>query len=130
MAAFTLSNPEGVLPPISCYSHAALIAGPPRRLVISGQVGIARDGSVPESGEAQVTQAFANLNAILGAHGMGFADVLKTTAFVTDRAMVPIFRAHRDRLFAAHPPASTLVIVAGLVDPRLKVEIEAEAVAG
>lgn len=129
MAAFTLSNPEGVRPPISCYSHAALIEGPPRRLVISGQVGMAADGSIPEGGEAQVAQAFANLRAILEAHGMSFRDLAKTTAFITDRAMVPIFRAHRDRLFAAHPPASTLVIVAGLVDPRLLVEVEAEAVA-
>ena len=129
MAAFTLSNPAGVLPPISCYSHAALIDGPPRRLVISGQVGIAPDGNLPEGGEAQIAQVFANLRMILEANGMGFRDLVKTTAFVTDRALVPQFRAYRDRLFADHPPASTLVIVAGLVDPRLLVEVEAEAVA-
>jgi 2-iminobutanoate/2-iminopropanoate deaminase len=129
MPAFTLSTPAGVLPPISCYSHAALIAGPPRRLVISGQVGIAPDGSIPASGEAQVAQAFANLRTILEANGMGFRDLVKTTAFVTSQEMVGKFRAHRDRLFAEHPPASTLLIVAGLVDPRLLVEIEAEAVA-
>jgi 2-iminobutanoate/2-iminopropanoate deaminase len=129
MAAFTLSNPPGVLPPLSSYSHAALIQGPPRRLVISGQVGIAPDGNLPEGGEAQIAQTFANLRAILEANGMGFRDLVKTTAFVTDRALVPQFRAHRDRLFADHPPASTLVIVAGLVDPRLLVEVEAEAVA-
>ena len=129
MPAFTLSNPPSVRPPISCYSHAALIEGPPRRLVISGQVGIAPDGSIPESGEAQVAQTFANLGAILEANRMGFRDLVKTTAFVTDRALVPVFRAHRDALFAGNPPASTLVIVAGLVDPRFKVEVEAEAIA-
>jgi 2-iminobutanoate/2-iminopropanoate deaminase len=129
MAAFTLSNPSGVLPPISAYSHAAVIAGPPRRLVISGQVGIGTDGSVPEDADAQIVQAFANLRAILEAHGMSFRDLVKTTTFVTDRTVVAKFRAHRDRLFAEHPPASTLVIVAGLVDPRLLVEVEAEAVA-
>jgi 2-iminobutanoate/2-iminopropanoate deaminase len=128
MPAFTLSNPPTVRPPISCYSHAALIEGPPRRLVISGQVGIAPDGSLPEDTEAQVTQAFANLRAILEANRMGLRDLVKTTTFVTDREAVRLFRAQRDRLFAEHPPASTLVIVAGLVDPRLKVEIEAEAV--
>lgn len=129
MPAFKLSNPPTVRAPISCYSHAALIEGPPRRLVISGQVGIAPDGSIPESGAAQVAQAFANLSAILEANGMGFRDLVKTTAFVTDHALVPAFRAHRDALFAGHPPASTLVIVAGLVDARFKVEVEAEAVA-
>jgi 2-iminobutanoate/2-iminopropanoate deaminase len=129
MAAFTLSNPPTVRPPASCYSHAALIEGPPRRLVISGQVGIAPDGSIPESAEAQLEQAFANLRAILEANRMGLRDLVKTTTFATDRETVAIFRVHRDRLFGEHPPASTLVIVAGLVDPRLKVEIEAEAVA-
>lgn len=129
MPAFTLSNPSTVRPPISCYSHAALTEGPPRRLVISGQVGIALDGTIPESGEAQVEQAFANLRAILEANRMGLRDIVKTTAYVTRQDMVATFRAHRDRLFAEHPPASTLVIVAGLVDPRLVVEIEAEAVA-
>ena len=129
MPAFTLSNPPAVRPPISGYSHAALIEGPPRRLVVSGQVGIAPDGSIPESAEAQVEQAFANLRAILEAHRMGFRDLVKTTTYVTDRETVGIFREHRGRLFAENPPASTLVIVAGLVDPRLKVEIEAEAVA-
>jgi 2-iminobutanoate/2-iminopropanoate deaminase len=78
MAAFTLSNPDGVRAPISSYSHAALIAGPPRRLVISGQVGIATDGSIPEAGDAQVAQAFANLRAILEAHGMSFRDLITT----------------------------------------------------
>lgn len=129
MPVFTLSNPGSVRPPISCYSHAVLIEGPPRRLVISGQVGIAPDGSIPASGEAQVEQAFANLRAILVANRMGFRDVVKTTAFVTSQDMVATFRAHRDRLFAEHPPASTLLIVAGLVDHRLLVEVEAEAVA-
>jgi len=129
MPAFTLSNPPTVKPPISGYSHAALIAGPPRRLVISGQVGIAMDGSIPEDEDAQVAQAFANLRAILEAHGMGFRDLVKTTTYVTSRDMVGKFRVHRDRVFAEHPPASTLVIVAGLVDPGMKVEIEAEAVA-
>lgn len=129
MPAFTLVNPPAVRPPTSAYSHAALIEGPPRRLVISGQLGIAPDGSVAADAAGQVEQAFANLRAILEANRMGLRDLVKTTTYVTDRETVGIFRAQRDRLFAEHPPASTLVIVAGLVDPRLKVEIEAEAVA-
>ena len=128
MPAVTFSNPAGVWPPISCYSHAAAIQGGARRLVISGQVGIAPDGSAAQDGAAQVAQAFANLRTILEANGMGFRDVVKTTAYVTDPAMVGVFRAQRDALFAQHPPASTLVIVAGLVDPRFRVEVEAEAV--
>ena len=127
MPIITLSNPPGVRPPATRYSHAALVSGPHRRLVISGQVGQAPDGSVPADGAAQIAQAYANLQAVLAGHGMGIADVVKTTAVLTDRALIPAYRAARDALFATHAPASTLLVVAGLADPRWLVEIEAEA---
>ncbi|MDE2007075.1 MAG: RidA family protein [Rhodospirillales bacterium] len=127
MPTVTLSNPPGVRTPASRYSHAALVEGPHRRLVISGQVGQAPDGSVPADGAGQIAQAYANLQAILAAHCMGIGDVVKTTAFLTDRALIPAYRAARDALFAAHAPASTLLVVAGLADPQWQVEIEAEA---
>jgi len=129
MPVLTTSNPDSVRAPASRYSHAVLVEGAARRLVISGQVGVAPDGSVPSSGEGQITQAFANLRFVLEANGMGFGDVVKTTAFLTDRGLLGAFRAARDAIFAEHAPASTLLFVAGLADPRWVVEIEAEAAA-
>src|SRR5690349_16489460 len=129
MAAVTTSNPPGVREPATRYSHAVLVEGARRRLVISGQVGQAPDGSVPATGEGQIAQAFANLRTILAAHGMGFSDVVKTTGFLTDRALLVPYRAARDTVFAEHAPASTLLFVSGLADPRWMVEIEAEAAA-
>lgn len=128
MPVITLSNPPGVRAPGSHYSHAALVEGARRRLVISGQVGVEPDGSVPTTGEGQIAQAFANLRAVLDGHGMGVADVVKTTAFLTDRALIPTYRVARELVFAGHASASTLLVVAGLADPRWMVEIEAEAV--
>jgi len=53
-------------------------------LFVSGQVGSREDGS-PQAGlEAQVRQAFTNLNAILGAAGASFADVIDVTVFMVD----------------------------------------------
>ena len=127
MSVITLSNPSAVRAPATRYSHAALVQGERRRLVISGQVGQAPDGSVPATGEGQIAQAYANLRAVLEAHGMSIANVVKSTAFLTDRALLPAYRAARDAVFADHAPASTLLIVAGLADPRWMVEIEAEA---
>ncbi len=127
MPVITLSNPPGVRAPATRYSHGALVEGPHRRLVISGQVGQAPDGSVAATGEGQIAQAYANLRAVLEAHGMGIADVVKTTVFLTDRALIPAYRAARDLLFADHAAASTLLVVSGLADPRWMVEIEAEA---
>jgi 2-iminobutanoate/2-iminopropanoate deaminase len=129
MPVVTTSNPPGVREPSSRYSHAVLVQGETRRLVISGQIGTDEDGSVPNNGEAQIALVFHNLRTILKSHGMGIENVVKTSAFLTDRALLPAYRAARDSVFAEHAPASTLLFVAGLADPRYMVEIEAEAVA-
>ncbi len=127
-AQVTQSNPPAVREPTG-YTHAIEIKGDARRLIISGQVGIAQDGSVPSTGEGQIAQAFANLRAVLSANGMNVGNIVKTTVFLTDRELLSAFRAARGAVFADHAPASTLLFVAGLADPRFVVEIEAEAVA-
>jgi 2-iminobutanoate/2-iminopropanoate deaminase len=58
---------------------------------------------------------------------MGPENVLKVTVFLTDREMVPLWREVRDAFFDGHAPASSLLLVAGLADPRFLVEVEAEA---
>ncbi len=127
-AEVTRSNPPAVRPPTG-YTHAIEITGEYRRLIISGQVGVALDGTVPNSAEGQIAQAFANLRAVLTAHGMTVANVVKTTAFLTDRGILGSYRQARGAVFGDHAPASTLLFVAGLADPAWVVEIEAEAVA-
>lgn len=128
MATITASNPPSVRAPTG-YTHGVLLEGVERRLIISGQVGIAPDGSVPSTGEGQIAQTFANLRAVLEANGMGITNLVKTTVFLTDRSLLASFRAAREAVYAGHTPCSTLLFVSGLVDPRLMVEIEAEAVA-
>lgn len=127
-AEVTRSNPEAVRAPTG-YTHAIQITGEYRRLIISGQIGMALDGSIPSSGEGQIAQAFANLRAVLAANGMAVENIVKTTAFLTDRGLLPAYRQARGAVFGEHAPASTLLFVAGLADPTFVVEIEAEAVA-
>ena len=125
--SLTRSNPPAVRAPTG-YAHAIEIRGAERRLIISGQVGMAADGSLPETGGGQIAQALANLRAVLEANEMTVMNVVKTTVFLTDRSLLGAYRAARTALFAEHAPASTLLFVAGLADPRFVVEIEAEAV--
>ncbi len=127
-ATITPSNPPTVRAPTG-YTHAIEIRNAERRLIISGQVGLTPDGTIPASGEAQIAQAFANLTAVLAANGMGIANIVKTTVFLTDRSLLAPYRAARAAAFAGHAPASTLLFVAGLADPKFVVEVEAEAVA-
>lgn len=128
MAVITGNNPPTVSTPTG-YSHAIVVQGAQRRVVISGQVGMAVDGSVPATGEGQIAQAFANLRAVLEANDMTVKNVVKITTFLTDRALLSAYRAARGAVFADHAPASTLLFVSGLADPRFMVEIEAEAAA-
>ena len=126
-------NPAAVRAP-SGYNHAIEIINPARRVVIAGQVGVRPDGTIPDAtapggAEAQIAQAFANLMAILAATGMTTANLVKTTVFLTERAHLAAFRAERAKVMGDLVPASTLLFVAGLADPRFVVEIEAEAVA-
>ena len=126
--SITRNNPPAVRAPIG-YTHAIEIRNPERWLVISGQVGMAVDGTLPETGGGQITQALANLRAVLEANDMTVANIVKTTVFLTDRSLLGALRAARTASFGEHAPASTLLFVAGLADPRFVVEIEAEAVA-
>jgi 2-iminobutanoate/2-iminopropanoate deaminase len=127
-ATVTRSNPPAVRQPTG-YTHAIEITNPERRLIISGQVGMAPDGTVSASPEGQIAQALANLRAILAAHGMTVENIVKTTAFLTDRDLLTTYRQMRGATFGDHAPASTLLFVAGLADPQWVFEIEAEAIA-
>jgi 2-iminobutanoate/2-iminopropanoate deaminase len=124
----TFSNPKGVHTPGSRYSHVAIVREADRRLVISGQIGVTPDGTVLEGGPAQIQQAIANLRAILTANNLGPGNIVKLGVFLTDPALIPVWRAEREGFLGTHAPASTLLIVAGLADPRFVFEIEAEAI--
>lgn len=128
MARITFSNPDGAPKPASRYSQAALVEGEGRRLVVSGQVGVRPDGTPVADPLAQIDQALANLGAVLAAHGMVPADIVKVTVFLTDTALIGPWRAKRDAFMGGAAPASTLLVVAGLASPDFKVEVEAEAV--
>jgi enamine deaminase RidA (YjgF/YER057c/UK114 family) len=111
------------------YSQAVEATGVQRMLFLSGQVGVAADGSVPEGVEEQTRLAVANLNALLQQAGMTNQNIVKFGIFLTDAAHLPGFMAGAGGALPSPPPASTLLIVKALASPALLVEIEAIAVA-
>jgi enamine deaminase RidA (YjgF/YER057c/UK114 family) len=122
-------NPPGLSRPTG-YTHV-VIAPDNRTIYIAGQVAYDSAGRVVGTNDfrAQVDQVFANLSRALAAAGATFADVVKTTTYVTDLSQLAVLREIRAKyLDPNRPPASTLVQVAGLVRPELRIEIEAVAV--
>ncbi|MFN0181879.1 MAG: RidA family protein [Gemmatimonadales bacterium] len=122
-------NPPGLSKPTG-YTH--VVVAPDRRTVhIAGQVAVDSTGAIVGEGDfrRQTEQVFANLRTALGSVGGTFADLLKTTTYVTDLSQLAALREIRTGyLDSTHPPASTLVQVSQLARPEYLIEIEAIAV--
>jgi enamine deaminase RidA (YjgF/YER057c/UK114 family) len=115
---------DGQPEPVSHYCHVTKAGN---LIWVSGTVGIAADGSVPEDVTEQFELAIAGMDACLKAVGAGAEHVVKVTVYLTDVDDRTKINPIRQRYFGAHRPASTLVEVSALVLPGLKVEIEAQA---
>ena len=76
----------------------------------------------------QARTIIATIGAALGEAGAGLEHVVRTVAYCTDIADAPLIARAHAAAFGAIRPASTLVQVAALVDPRMRVEIEVTAV--
>jgi enamine deaminase RidA (YjgF/YER057c/UK114 family) len=97
-------------------------------IFVSGCTSIA-DGKVVHEGDVakQTEQALLNVSAALGQLGASLADVVQTRLYVTDiTRWEEVGQAHR-LAFQLAPPATSMLQVAALIDPRLLVEVEAIA---
>ena len=98
------------------------------RVLVSGTAPIWPDGSVDPDPAVQTRRCLEIILAALAEAGARAEDVVRTRTFITDSGDADsIGRAHGE-VFGSVRPASTMVVVAGLLDARWKVEMEAEAV--
>jgi enamine deaminase RidA (YjgF/YER057c/UK114 family) len=97
---------------------------------VAGTAPIWPDGSCNADAGVQTARCLAIILGALREAGAGPEHVVRTRLFLTDPADAePVGVAHGE-VFGKIRPASTLVVVRALLDPRWKVEIEAEAVIG
>lgn len=113
--------------------YANGVAAEGRQVYVGGQIGWDEQQRIV-SGDfaAQARQALANIVAVLSEAGARPEHLVRLTWYVTSRdeynaALSEIGAAYRE-LMGRHYPAMSVVIVAGLLEPRAKVEIEATAV--
>jgi len=109
------------------YSHGAEVPAGARLLYVSGQVGVDSRGKLQPTFEKQAVQVWKNIGQVLKAGGMGYKDIVKMTSFITDARFIPANRAARDQFITEPYPASTLLVVQGLADPAMLIEIEVVA---
>lgn len=109
-------------------TQAVLVSGEHQTLYISGQVGADAQGKTAPDFAVQCRQAWANVEAVLAASGMGIENIVRTGIFLTEPEQFTVFADIRKEILRGHKPASTLVYVTALNKPEWKVEIEAIAV--
>jgi enamine deaminase RidA (YjgF/YER057c/UK114 family) len=98
------------------------------RVTVSGTAPIWPDGSCPEDAGVQAERCLAIIDEALGALGAGLEHVVRTRIYLVDAADWEAVAAVHGSVFGDVRPASTMLVVAALLDPRWRLEIEAEAV--
>jgi enamine deaminase RidA (YjgF/YER057c/UK114 family) len=111
--------------PVVGYSRA-VAAGD--FVFVSGCTSVA-DGAFAHEGDAaaQTTQAIANVAQALEQLGLTLADVVRTRMFVTDISRWEQYGLAHGAAFGESMPATSMIGIAALVDPRMLIEVEAVA---
>jgi enamine deaminase RidA (YjgF/YER057c/UK114 family) len=125
--SISYSSPAGVHAPLGLYSHTVSVPEGTELIFLSGQLGVRPDGSTPITMEEQADQVFANIIALLKAHGLEATSIVKLTTFMVAGHSGDAVRAARLKHLGSHRPASTAVFVSQLVDSAWFVEVEAVA---
>jgi enamine deaminase RidA (YjgF/YER057c/UK114 family) len=100
------------------------------RVIVSGTAPVWPDGRCPDDAVLQARRCFEIIATALSEAGAGLEDVVRTRMFITSPSDAGAVGAVHGELFGGVQPAATMVVVAGLLNARWKVEVEAEAVVG
>jgi enamine deaminase RidA (YjgF/YER057c/UK114 family) len=107
------------------YSRAVVVGD---EVHISGTTGYDyAQMAMPEDPAAQARNIYATFAEVLKDTGGALADIVRLRTFVTDAAFCEPVLAVQGDVFGDIRPAATIVVVAGLLKPEMKVEIEADA---
>jgi enamine deaminase RidA (YjgF/YER057c/UK114 family) len=126
----TFRNPPQVAAPLAAYSHQVEISGPVRWLLLSGQIGMTPAGEIPDDPIEQLGIALENISANLAAAGMSPQDLVKLTFLYVGDIDLQQRRQRLAEWLKDLRPCMTVMTVAALATPRLRVEVEAIACAG
>lgn len=98
------------------------------RVLVSGTAPVWPDGSCDPDPGVQARRCVELIGKALSGAGAGLADVVRTRMYITDPEIAEAVGEAHAEAFGEARPAATMVVVAALLDPRWKVEMEAEAV--
>jgi enamine deaminase RidA (YjgF/YER057c/UK114 family) len=109
------------------YSRAVRVG---QQVFVSATAAIWPDGEVDPDVTVQARRSLEIVETALREAGAKLADVARTRVFLVDAADAAAVGAVHGEVFGAVRPATGFIVVSGFIDPRWKVEIEADAVIG
>ena len=113
--------------PVIGFSRAIRVGD---RVLVSGTAPIMPDGGVDPDPGSQMRRCLQIVGAALDEAGAALEDVVRTRMYLVNGADAEAVGAVHGEFFGSVRPASTMIVVDGLLDPRWKVEIEVEALIG
>ena len=125
-----ISNPKLPAPMRGGAFSAGVEAPAGRTVYVSGQVSMDADGNLVGEGDIrrQTEMVLEHVKTVIEEAGGGMDDIVKVTVFITDMGLYDEIHEVRRRFFDEPYPASSMVEITALIDPRLLIEIEAVAV--
>ena len=112
---------------VAGYSRAVVVDD---RVVVAGTAPQWPDGTVDPDPAAQARRCFEIIGDALAQAGATFADVVRTRIYLVDAADFEAIAPVHGEVFDAVRPANTTLVVAALLNPAWKLEVEVEAIRG
>jgi Putative translation initiation inhibitor, yjgF family len=117
-------NPEGVPAPVGNYTHITKVPRNAELYVTSGQIGMDRDGVIPEDMNEQIRNTFHNIRSVLEAEQLTAEEIIKVNVWAVEPIDWDYLYAQWADLFGSSYPAMTIGYLAALGLPEIKIEIE------
>jgi enamine deaminase RidA (YjgF/YER057c/UK114 family) len=109
------------------YCRAVVVGD---RVIVAGTAPQSPDGVVDPDPGAQARRCFTIIADALTGAGSSLAEVVRTRIYLVDAADFDAVAAVHGELFRDVRPVNTTVVIAGLLDPAWKLEVEVEAILG
>jgi enamine deaminase RidA (YjgF/YER057c/UK114 family) len=109
------------------YSRAVVVGD---RVIVSGTAPQWPDGTVDPDPAAQARRCFTIIGEALAEAGATMAEVVRTRVYLVDAADFDAIAPVHGEVFGAVRPANTTLVVAALLNPGWRLEVEVEAVRG
>jgi enamine deaminase RidA (YjgF/YER057c/UK114 family) len=118
------NNPVGIPEPVGKYTHITKIPRNAELYVTSGQIGIDKNGLIPDDMNEQIGNTFENIQKVLQSDNLSPDNIIKVNIWATENIDWQYFDSKWEKLFGPNYPAMTIGYIVKLGLPEIKIEIE------